>query len=75
MDTKQELDILVKFTYDDNDYVIVTDNSYDSDGNINVYGAKLGRDERLEEVTDVDMPEVFNMMIEEYRQKILKGEI
>ena len=75
MDNKKEMDILVKFTYDCNQYVIVTDNSYHDDGDINVFGAKLGKDDRLEDVVDVDMTDIFNTMIEEYRQKILRGEI
>ncbi len=71
----QEFDILVKFNYDDGEYVIVTDNTYDNEGNINVYGAKLDGEERLEEVFDDEVKDIFDMMIEEYRQKILRGDI
>ena len=75
MNNKNEYDILVKFTYEDDNYVIYTDNTYDELGQFNLYGAKLGRDDRLEEVDDVDINDVFNLMIEEYKKKIIVGEV
>ena len=68
-------DILMKFTYEDEDYVIYTDNTYGEDGSFNMYGAKLGEDDRLEEVNDVDIQDVFNIMVDEYKKKIVAGEI
>ena len=68
-------DILMKFSYEDDNYVIYTDNTYDEDGVFNMYGAKLGLDDRLEEVDDVDIQDVFNIMVDEYKKKIMAGEI
>ena len=70
-----EYDILMNFTYDDLDYVLYTDNTYDEFGAFNIYGAKVGKEGRLEEPDDVDINDVFNIMIEEYKDKIIKGEI
>lgn len=70
-----DYDILVKFTYEDEDYVIYTDNTYNKLGEYNIYGAKLGLDDKLEKVDDVDMDDVFKIVIDEYREKIVAGEI
>lgn len=75
MDKEIEYDILMEFNYDGNDYVIYTDNSYDEEGKFNLYGASLDSEGRLREVEDVDMDDVFDMMINRYRESILKGEI
>ena len=68
-------DILMKFSFDSEDYVLYTDNTYDNEGNFNIYGAKLGIDGRLEEVDDVDMDLVFDIMIRRYKKKVLGGEL
>ena len=70
---KIEYDILMRFHYGDDDYVIFTDNTYDND-NLNLYGARLDSEERLIEY-DEDMDEVFDMMINKYKEKLLKGEV
>ena len=75
MNKHKEYDILMQFTYDDVDYVIVTDNTYNEKGEFNMYGARVGVDGRLREVYDTDMMDVFNVMIERYKEKIIKGEI
>ncbi len=75
MDMDIEYDILMKFTYDNLDYVLYTDNTYDELGVFNIYGAKVGKEGRLEEVDDVDISDVFDKMIEEYKEKVIKGEI
>ena len=72
---KEEYNILVKFKYDDNDYVLYTDNTQDEDGNINVYGAKVDKNGKLSVAEDVDMERVFQIMIEKYRKKIVGGEL
>ena len=71
---ERELDILMSFSYEDNDYVIITDNTYDDEGNFNMYGAKLGPDNRLEEVVDRDVISIFDSMIKDYKEKILRGD-
>ena len=49
--------------------------TYDEEGKFNLYGASLDSEGRLREVEDVDMDDVFDMMINRYRESILKGEI
>lgn len=71
----KEYDILMNFSYDDNDYVLYTDNTYDDKGDFNVYGARVDEEGRLLEVEDVDMDDVFKEMIDKYKEKVLKGEI
>ena len=70
-----EYDILVKFTYDGNEYVLCTDNTFDKDGNIRTFGACVDKEGRLSEVSDVDMDDVFRIVGEQYRDKVLEGEV
>ena len=70
-----DYNILVKFTYEDDNYVIYTDNTYDNEGFFNIYWAKLGNYDRLLDVDDVDIRDVFNIMIDEYKEKVRYGEI
>ena len=70
-----EYDILMKFNFDGNDYVIYTDNTYSDEGTFNLYGAGLDEEERLTLVDDVDVMDVIDIMIERYRNKVLKGEL
>ena len=71
----REYDILMKFTYFDEDYVLYTDNSYDSSGNFNVYGARVDSLGRLKKVNDVDMDIVFERMIDKYKNEVLKENV
>lgn len=71
----REYDILMQFTYFDNDYVLYTDNTYDSNGIFNVYGARVDSLGRLKKVNDVDMDIVFEHMIEKYKNDILKENV
>ena len=70
-----EYDILVKFQYDDKDYVLYTDNTFSDQGEFNVYGAGIDKEGRLREVDDVDMDDVFHYMIQQYKEKVLNGEL
>jgi hypothetical protein len=71
----REYDILMSFSYFDDDYVLYTDNTYDSNGSFNVYGARVDSRGRLKRVDDVDMDIVFNRMIEKYRNEVLKENV
>ena len=75
MDDKVKYDILMSFKYGDNDYVLYTDNTYDEEHQFKVYGARVNQDGRLSDVDDVDMDDVFRIMIEKYREKVLNGEL
>ena len=70
-----EYDIFMNFKYDGNDYVLYTDNTYNDNNEFNVYGARMDKEGRLREVDDVDMDEVFNIMIRRYRDKVMSGEL
>ena len=70
-----EYDILMKFFYEGNNYVIYTDNTYNDNNEFNLYGAGIDIDGRLKEVDDVDMDSVFKLMIEKYKEKVLNGEL
>ena len=68
-------DILMKFSYDDRDYIIFTDYTYDEEGILNFYGSGIDSEGRLVEVEDVDMDKVFQIKIDEYKDKLLRGEV
>ncbi len=70
-----EYDILMKFSFDGDNYIIYTDNTFDDGGNIHLYGARLDEEERLREVEDADIHAVFDIMMKRYREKLLRGEL
>lgn len=65
-------DILIRFTFDNSNYLVYTDNLQNEQGEFNLYGAKLDINNKLEEVTDVDVLPLFEEIIEEYKEKIRK---
>lgn len=71
----KEYDILMEFTYFDEDYVLYTDNTYNALGEFNVYGARIDSDGRLQKVYDIDMDIVFERMIEKYKNEILRENV
>lgn len=68
-------DILVDFVYDDVKYVLYTDNTHNDKGEFNIYAAGVNDDGTFFEPMDVDSDVVFNAMIENYKKKIINGEI
>ena len=65
-------DILIRFTFDNSNYIVYTDNLQNEQGEFNLYGAKLDINNKLEEVTDVDVLPLFEEIIEDYKEKIRK---
>ena len=65
-------DILIRFTFDNSNYIVYTDNLQNEQGEFNLYGAKLDINNKLEEVTDVDVLPLFEEIIEENKEKIRK---
>ena len=65
-------DILIRFTFDNSNYIVYTDNLQNEKGEFNLYGAKLDINNKLEEVTDVDVLPLFEEIIEDYNEKIRK---
>ncbi len=75
MEKNMEYDILMRFNFDGEDYIIYTDNTYDDKGKINLFGASLDSEGRLIEVEDPDIHIIFNVMMKRYREKVLRGEL
>ncbi len=75
MDKNMEYNILVKFNYDGEDYIIYTDNTYDDKGKFNLFGACLDSEGRLMDVEDPDINIIFDVMMKRYREKVLRGEL
>ena len=71
---KVECDILIEFEYDGNNYIVYTDNTFDKDGYFNLYKAWL-KDNKLYDPVDVDVDEIFDKLIRDYKEKVLRGEI
>ena len=72
---KVECDILIKFEFDGDNYIVYTDNTYDKNGYFNLYKAMVGKDNKLYDPTDIDVLPVFDKLIADYKSKIVKGEI
>lgn len=67
-------DILIEFEYDSNQYIVYTDNKINKNGGFNLYKAKLD-DNKISDPTDVDVDEIFDKLILDYKNKIIGGEI
>lgn len=65
-------DILIKFSFDNSNYIVYTDNTTNDQDEFNLYGAKININNELEEVTDVDVLPLFEEIIEDYKKKIRK---
>lgn len=74
-DKKINYDVLIKFDYDNNNYIIYTDNTYNDKGEFNLYGAMIDKENKLNSVYDVDVIAIFNKLIAEYKDKIIKGAV
>lgn len=67
--------ILMDFIYNDIKYVIYTDDTYNESGSFNLYTAGVDPSGNFFEPTDTDVDIVFKAMIDEYKRKIIEGEI
>lgn len=67
--------ILMDFVYSDIKYVIYTDDTYTKDGKLNLYTASVEENGKLSEPLDTDIDIVFKAMIEEYKRRIIEGEL
>ena len=72
---KVECDVLIKFEFDGDNYIVYTDNTYDKNGYFNLYKAMVGKDNKLYDPTDVDVSPIFDKLISDYKNKIARGEI
>ncbi len=67
--------VLIEFTYDSENYIVYTDNTYDKKGIFNLYKAHIDSDNKLSDPTDVDVEEIFDKLITDYKNKVARGEI
>lgn len=72
---EMDYEVLIKFDYDDKNYIVYTDNSYNNKEELNLYGAMIDKDNKLNSVYDVDVIAIFNKLIAEYKERIIKGEV
>lgn len=68
-------DVLIEFTYDSEKYIVYTDNKYDNEGMFNLYKAHIDDDNKLSDPTDVDVDTIFDKLITDYKNKVIRGEI
>lgn len=69
-----DCNILIKFKFDNDDYIVYTDNTYNNKGEFNLYRAMI-KDDKLYDVIDADVIPVFEKLIKEYKVKVIRGEI
>ena len=68
-------DILIEFTYDSVNYIVYTDNTIDENGFFNLYKAKIDSENKISDPDDVDVDEIFDKLILDYKNKIIRGEV
>lgn len=71
---EEKYDILLDFVYDDIKYVIYTDNTLTGD-ELNIYSAGIDSKGNYFEPIDTDVNLVIKAMIENYKEKILAGDL
>lgn len=72
---KVECDVLIEFEYDNNKYIVYTDNTYNKDDQFNLYKAKVDANRLLSDPIDIDVMPIFDKLILDYKEKIKKGEL
>lgn len=68
-------DVLIEFTYDKRNYIVYTDNTIDDDGMFNLFKGCINQDNQISNPEDVDVDEIFDILINDYKMKVLKGDI
>lgn len=74
-DKKIECNILIEFEFDNNKYILYTDNSFTNNGDYNMYKGMINESGKIVDPTDIDVNEIFDKLIMEYKNKVLRGEI
>ena len=70
-----ECDVLIEFEFDNNEYIVYTDNIINKDGEYTLYKGMIGKNGNICDPKDVDVEEIFNKLITDYKNKILRGEV
>lgn len=74
MHNKIEYDVLIEFIYDNKNCIVYTDNTVDSNGLFNLYKGYID-DNNIKNVEDSDLDEIFDRLIKDYKNKVMRGEI
>ena len=69
-----ECDVLIEFEYYDNDYIVYTDNTLTKEGEIILYRGMIEND-KVVDPKDIDVFFIFDKLITDYKNKVLRGEI
>ena len=69
-----ECDILIEFEYDNNNYIVYTDNIINENGEFTLYKGKI-EGNKISDPKDVDVDCIFDRLIKDYKTKVLRGEI
>lgn len=69
-----ECDVLIEFEYYDNDYIVYTDNTLTKEGEIILYRGMIEND-KVVNPKDIDVFFIFDKLITDYKNKVLRGEI
>ena len=72
---KINCDVLIEFVYDSEKYIVYTDNTIDSDGFFNLFKAHIDSDNKISDPDDVDVDMIFDRLINDYKEKVISGEV
>lgn len=70
-----ECNILIRFEYKFNRYIVYTDNILNEKGEYNLYKALIDENNKIVDPEDTSVDSVFDKLINEYKKKVVKGEI
>ncbi len=68
-------DVLIEFEFDNNKYIVYTDNIINKDGEYTLYKGMINKEGNVCDPEDIDVNEIFEKLIIEYKNKIIRGEI
>ena len=72
---KIEYDVLIEFIYDNRNYIVYTDNTVDSNGLFNLYKGYIDDDNNIKDLKDDKLDKIFDRLIIDYKNKVIRGEI
>lgn len=70
-----DCNILIRFEYKGDKYIVYTDNILNELGNYTMYKALIDKDNNIVDPSDNSVDAIFERLIYEYKKKVIKGEI
>ena len=67
-------DVLIEFTFAGENYIVYTDNTLNKNLEYNLYKAKIDSKNKLSDPIDIDVEPVFDKLIEDYKNRIIRGD-